>query len=89
MVDQDIGEMSLNFMLSEEVRFFFGVDITNVSTEEKWEDHRSRGWKFWEWKMMGLTDFPYHTGQSLMWKKGIAMGDRLDSNNPLHGISWY
>ena len=28
----DIGEMFLNFMLSEEFRSFCGLDITNVST---------------------------------------------------------
>ena len=32
---RDIGEMLLKLMLSEEVRFFYGVDITNVSTEEE------------------------------------------------------
>ena len=32
MSDQYIGEMFLNFMLSEEVRSFYGVDITNVRT---------------------------------------------------------
>ena len=30
MEDQDIGDMSLNFMLSEEVISFCGVDVMNV-----------------------------------------------------------
>ena len=34
MVYQYIGEMFLNFMLSEQVILFCGVDITNVRTEE-------------------------------------------------------
>ena len=34
MSDQDIGEMFLEFMLSDEVRSFCGVDITNVRKEE-------------------------------------------------------
>ena len=33
MADQDIGDMFLKIMLSEEVRLFFGVDITNERTE--------------------------------------------------------
>ena len=32
MADQEIGEMFLNFMLSEEVRSFCWVDITNMRT---------------------------------------------------------
>ena len=31
---------------------------------------------------MGLTDSPYHACQAVKWAKCIAMGDRLDSNNP-------
>ena len=34
---------------------------------------------------MGLTDSSYHTFQAVTWSKCIAMGDRLDSNNP---FSW-
>ena len=45
MADRDIGEMLLNFMLSEEFRALCGVDITYVSTEEEWEIHRSGGWE--------------------------------------------
>ena len=43
MEDQDIGDMLLYFMLSEEVILFYWVDITNMRTEEKWESHRSGG----------------------------------------------
>ena len=44
MADRDIGEIFINYMLSEEVRSFCGVDITNVRTEEYWERHRSGSW---------------------------------------------
>ena len=43
MADRDIGEIFLNFMLSEMVRLFCGVDITNVRTEKEWEKYRSGG----------------------------------------------
>ena len=35
MAYSDIGGIFLNFMLSEEVRLFCGVDVTNVRTEEE------------------------------------------------------
>ena len=34
MIDRDVWEMFLNFMLSDEVRPFCGVDVTNVITED-------------------------------------------------------
>ena len=34
MVDQDIGEMFLNLMLSEEVISYCGVDVNTDKTEE-------------------------------------------------------
>ena len=33
IVDPDIGEMFLNFVLSEVVRLFCGVNVKNVQTE--------------------------------------------------------
>ena len=39
----------------------------------------------WEQNIMGLTDSSYHEFQAVTWSKCIAMGDRLDSNNP---FSW-
>ena len=59
MADRDIGEMLLNFMLSEEFRAFYGVDINYVSTEEEWESHRSGVWERCKWKIMVLTESPY------------------------------
>ena len=43
MADRDIGEMLLNFMLSKELRSFYGMDITNVRKEEEREKHRGQG----------------------------------------------
>ena len=41
MAYRDIGEMFIKFMLSEEVRSFYEVDVTNVITEQEWERYRS------------------------------------------------
>ena len=76
--DRDIREMFLKLMLSEEVRSFCGVDVTNVSTEDKWERHMSGFQERWERNMMGLTDLPYHAFQVVIWANIIAMGERLD-----------
>ena len=43
MADQDIGEMFLNFMLSDEIISFCVVDITNMRTEE--EMVKSKDWR--------------------------------------------
>ena len=45
MADRDIGEMFINFMLSEEARSFCGVDVTNVRTEYEWERHIIVSWE--------------------------------------------
>ena len=44
MGDRYIGEMFLNFILSEEVGPFCGVYVTNVKTEEDWKN-RLWGWE--------------------------------------------
>ena len=36
MADRDIGEIFLNFMLSEEVRPYCGFDIGDVQMVEEW-----------------------------------------------------
>ena len=36
----------------------------------------------WDWKIMGITDLPYHACQAVTGAKCIAMEDRLESNNP-------
>ena len=73
MEDQDIGEIFLTFILSEEVISLCGVDTTNLRTEEEWEKCRSGGWEMWERKMMGLTDSPYHACKAVTWEKCRVM----------------
>ena len=82
ILERDTGEMFLNLILSEEVRYFYGVDVTNVRTEEGWDRDRSGGWERWESKMMGLADLHYHAYQAVTWDKRIAMGYLLELKNP-------
>ena len=81
MVDRVIGEMLLNFMLNEEVRYFCGVDVTNVITEEEWEKDSSGVWERGKRKIMGLKELTYHAWQGVTWSKSIALGDLHDLQN--------
>ena len=83
MADRDIGEMFLKFMLSEEVRPFCTVDVSNVRNGEDWERVYLGGWEIWERNMMGLTDSPYHACQTVTWARKIALGNRRDPSKPL------
>ena len=47
MADWYIGEMFLNFMLSEEFIPFCVVNGKNFRTEEWWENGGSVGWQRW------------------------------------------
>ena len=60
MADRDIREIILRFILSKEVRPYFGVDKSNVCTEDYWEGGRLGVWGGWESKMMGLAHSHYH-----------------------------
>ena len=44
MVERDTGEMFIHFILSEYVKPFYVVDVSNVSTEEGWERGSLGGW---------------------------------------------
>ena len=50
--------MFLNLILSEEVRPFCGVDVTNVRIYNEWERNRIGRWERLKIKMMGITDPP-------------------------------
>ena len=80
--DRDIGEIFLNFMLSKEVRPYCSVDISNIQTEEEWQNVILGGWEIRERKMMGLKYFPYYERQVLKWVNEMALGDKQDQENP-------
>ena len=65
MADWDIGDMLLNFMLSEEVIQFCGLDLIGVRKQEDLKKDISGGWEIWESKMMGLTEYPYNAGRAV------------------------
>ena len=52
MDDRDMGEMFLKLMTGNEVRPYYGLDITNISSEnhQEWEDSRKSNWVLWKIK---------------------------------------
>ena len=74
--------MFLNFIMSEEVRPFCGVDVSNVRTKEGCERGHIGGWGRWGRKMVGLVDSPHHTFQDVTWAKKISLGSRRVPINP-------
>ena len=82
MVDQYIGDMLLNFMLSEELIPFCVLDVMNVRKWEEWEKDISGGWEIWESKMMELTELPYNASQAVTLYKILALGDIQSLKNP-------
>ncbi|KAL7570650.1 hypothetical protein ACA910_014924 [Epithemia clementina (nom. ined.)] len=76
-VDNDYGEMFLNFWLHSDLQQYSGMDITDVC---------GRGEKtvlieVWSRCPMGQSPSPYVTVQQTCRLKRIMLGERLDSNN--------
>jgi hypothetical protein len=86
--DLDVGEMFLNFLLSEELKQLSGVDVSHVrSTDPRdtaWEESRAGRWERWCRNWMGLTDSPYRSIQWMIRLKMEAYGIPSDRGNPFH-----
>ena len=82
MEDWYIGDILLNFMLSEEVIQFCGLDVMDVRKQEQWEKDIIGGWEIWESKMMELTESPYNMCQAVAWYKSVVLGDMQSLKNP-------
>ena len=83
MVDLDIGEMFLNFMMVEEARELVGVDITPLFPEEI-KDNKHVIWERWERCGMGLKFSPYQTIRMTQVAEEFLIGNHLDEENPFH-----
>ena len=60
MVDLDIGEQFLNFMLDEEASQYVGVDLTQLLEEELADSSRRVIWERYSRCAMGLKSSPNH-----------------------------
>lgn len=83
MVDLDIGEMFLNFMLDEHSRELVGVDITQFFTEEMTEDQKTL-WERWVRCAMGLKVSPNHAIRALLFAEEFLLGHPAGIENPFH-----
>ena len=82
MVDLDIGDMFLNFMLAEDARELVGIDITPFF-ENNFEDGRQKtNWERW-WRIaMGLKVSPNHAIRAILVAEEYMKGNLNSSSNP-------
>ena len=80
MVDCDLGEMFLNFMLDLNIRPYAGVDLTKIFPEELTEVLQELI-EHWERMLMGFRPSPYFTTRALKRVETFLKGDRHADNN--------
>lgn len=78
MVDCDISEMFLNFMLDPEIRPFAGVDLTTLFADEAMA---KIFWERWERILMGFKPSPYYTTQAMQQIESNLNGNQTDHQN--------
>ena len=81
MVDLDIGDMFLNFMLDESVREYIGIDLSNLFDDEIGIG-RFTLWERWNRCAMGLKCLPYHAIRAMMFAIEFLKGNPNDNHNP-------
>jgi hypothetical protein len=83
MVDLDIGDMFLNFMLHWEARPFVGIDISKIFPERLSPGARCL-WLQWYRCAMGLKSSPYQAICAVLIAEEFMKGHYNDINNPFH-----
>jgi hypothetical protein len=76
MVDVDIGECFLNFILHRELKELAGVDLTHFFSEDG-----TPLWEAWDRAAMGLKSSPYQAVSALTVADEMIRGDRKDKKN--------
>lgn len=97
MVDLDIGDMFLNFMLHSSARRFVGIDVTKLfedddnshisSIEEAVKEKIKAGklaWFQWLRCAMGLKCSPHQTIKAILFIEEFIKGLSNDESNPFH-----
>jgi hypothetical protein len=80
MIDIDLTEMFLNFMLDRSIRAFAGVDLTKFFENELTTNSRLI-WERWERMLMGFKPSPYLTTRELHRVHEFLCGNRHCSTN--------
>jgi hypothetical protein len=81
MVDSDIGNMFLNFMLEERCARLARVDLTHYVERGEGALEGKRHLVRWGRCLMGGTFSPYKTRQGMGYAKELIMGDPHDEQN--------
>ena len=82
MVDLDIGDMFLNFMLAEDARELVGVDITPFVEDELDGESLRTKWERWWRVAMGLKVSPNHAIRAVLFAEEFMKGDLTIPSNP-------
>ena len=83
MVDLDVADMFLNFMLDELAREFIGIDLTTLFDDEMKENHFTL-WERWSRCAMGLKCSPYQTIKAMLFALEFLKGFLDDKTNPFN-----
>jgi hypothetical protein len=81
MVDLDIGDMFLNFMLAEDARELVGIDLTPFTFDDLSDDLKVK-WERWWRCAMGLKVSPNHAIRAILFAEEFLKGDLDDATNP-------
>ena len=81
MVDLDIGDMFLNFMLAEDARELVGVDLTPFTFDDLSDDLKIK-WERWWRCAMGLKVSPNHAIRAILFAEEFLKGDLGNLQNP-------
>ena len=74
-VDDDDGEMFLNFPLDLNMKKHCGVDISWISEDG------SQIWECWHRMAMGMQPSPWVTIRLLMWMMEVVVGEKKEVTN--------
>jgi len=83
MVDLDIADMFLNFLLDELAREFIGIDLTTLFDDELADNHFSL-WERWTRCAMGLKCSPYHAIKAMLFAIEFLKGLPSYEKNPFN-----
>ena len=81
MVDLDIGDMFLNFMLHEEAQQYVGIDVTLLFPEEMTSEQKTL-WLVWVRCAMGLKVSPNQAIRAILFAEEFFKGIPSESINP-------
>ena len=82
MVDLDISDQFLNFILHEEARRFVGIDITHLLPAKTGKDEGKRTWFQWHRCAMGLKSSPYQAICATLFAEEFIKDFPFLRNNP-------